>query len=966
MKNKFYFLILACFLLGIVSIFLFRDFVWAGTTGKIAGKVVDAKTREALIGVNVIIEGTVLGAATDLDGNYAIINIPPGVYNVKASAVGYSPVTKTDVRVSIDLTTTLNFELSEVAVQAQEVVVVAERPLVQKDLTASTAIVNADQIKALPVTEFTQVLSLQAGYVNGHLRGGRTGEIAYWIDGVPVTDVYDKSLVIEVNKNLIQELQVVSGAYNAEYGQAMSGIVNIATKEGGDKLKGSLTTYFGDYASTHDDIFKGLGLKRINPIRIRNFEGSLDGPIVKDKLSFYANARYIYFTGYNYGIRKFNPSAVPAIVNGELYILGTDPVKDSIVNYNSLKPEQRANVDTIQRYYSLVRQNHQGGLGNNEYVPMSWSERLYLQGKLALRITPEMKLTYNFILQNDNSKPYWWQWQYNPDGVGTDYKRSYTNILELTHTLSASTFYTLGLSYFSNGYKHYLYEDPNDPRYVHPSLVAQLTQFSFYTSGTDLSRFDRNTTTFLAKFDITSQATDKHQVKAGVEFRTHRLNFESITLQPVASQTNINPIWSSPYIQTQILDETTIYHDSYARRPYEFSGYVQDKMEYKDFILNIGVRFDYFQPSGDVLADESDPDIYNPIKPQNRFHDLNGNGVQDSGEPDVTLAERETYWYKKASSKVQISPRIGASFPITDRGVIHFSYGHFFQIPQFQYLYENPHFKVGQGTGNLGRVGNADLEAEQTINGEIGVQQQLTDDISIDVTAYLRDIRNLTGTREDKIYVFGGYGYYTKYVNSDFGFVRGIVLSMNKRFTGGFAATLDYTFQVAKGSASDPTETAAAVSGGAMPEVQLVPLSWDQRHTLNITLSYNAEMWGGSLVARYGSGQPYTPRRTVDISSLITNSQIRPNFFTADLTAYKQFPLGWTNMVLFLRIFNIFDIENETGVFDDTGRAGFTTDLERTRNINPPCYVNTLEEWFTRPYHYSEPRRVELGVTFEF
>jgi outer membrane receptor for ferrienterochelin and colicin len=941
-------------------------FVWAGTTGKISGKVSDARTKEALIGVNVVIEGTVLGAATDLDGNYMILNIPPGSYSVKASAVGYGGVTKTEVRVSIDLTTTLDFELSEVAIQAQEVVVVAERPLVQKDLTASTAIVNADQIKALPVTEFTQILSLQAGYMDGHLRGGRAGEISYWIDGVPVTDVYDKSLVIEVNKNLIQELQVISGAYNAEYGQAMSGIVNIATKEGGDKFGGSATTYAGDYASTHDGVFQGLGLKRFNPTRIRNFEGSLDGPILKDRLTFFANARYIYFTGYNYGVRKFNPGAVPVVVNGELYILGTDPVKDSIANFNALTPEKRVSPDTISRYYNLLRQNHTGGLGDGEYVPMSWSERLYLQGKLALRITPSMKLSYNFILQNDNSKPYWWQWQYNPDGVGTDYKRSYTNILELTHTLGSSTFYTLGVSYFSNGFKHYLYEDPNDPRYVHPSLTAQLTQFSFYTSGTDLGRFDRNTATFLSKFDITSQVTDKHQVKAGIEFRQHKLDFETITLQPVSGQTSIDPIWNSPYINTQILDETTTYHDSYTRKPYEFSGYVQDKMEFRDFILNVGVRFDFFEPNGDVLVDASDPDIYNPIKPQNRFHDLNGNGVQDTGEPDVTLAERQAYWYTSASSKFQVSPRIGASFPITDRGVIHFSYGHFFQIPQFQYLYENPHFKVGQGTGNLGRVGNADLSAEETINGEIGVQQQLTDDISIDVTAYLRDIRDLTGTREDKIYVFGGYGYYTKYVNSDFGFVRGIIVSMNKRFSNGFGATLDYNFQVAKGSASDPTETAAAVSGGAMPEVQLVSLGWDQRHTLNATVSYNASTWGGSIVAKYGSGQPYTPRRTVDISSLISNSQIKPTFFTADLTAYKQFSLGWTNLVVFGRVINIFDIENETGVFDDTGRAGFTTDTERIRSLNTPTYVNTIEEWFSRPYFYSEPRRIEFGVTLEF
>ena len=166
---------------------------------------------------------------------------------------------------------------------------------------------------------------------------------------------------------------------------------------------------------------------------------------------------------------------------------------------------------------------------------------------------------------------------------------------------------------------------------------------------------------------------------------------------------------------------------------------------------------------------------------------------------------------------------------------MHFSYGHFFQVPRFERLYENPDFKIGFGTGNQGVVGNADLEPEQTINAEIGLQQQLTADLSVDVTAYLRDIRGLTGTRADEIVVFGGSAKYSKYVNSDFGFVKGIVLTLNKRFGGGFSATLDYTYQVAKGSASDPQEARNAVAGGSLPEVQLTPLGWDQRHTLNVT-----------------------------------------------------------------------------------------------------------------------------------
>jgi hypothetical protein len=217
-----------------------------GASGKIAGKVTDKKTGEALVGCNVV-EGTSMGAATDLDGFYTILNVPPGVYTLSVSLVGYVPTKVKDARVNIDLTCTIDVQLRETVLEpGHEVVIIAERLLIKKDQTAKTAVIGREEPSALPINEFSQVLSLQAGFVAGSLRGGRSGEIAYWIDGVPVTDAYDGSQVVEVNKNLVQEVQLISGAFNAEYGQAMSGIVNIATREGGKQQAGSVSAYGGD------------------------------------------------------------------------------------------------------------------------------------------------------------------------------------------------------------------------------------------------------------------------------------------------------------------------------------------------------------------------------------------------------------------------------------------------------------------------------------------------------------------------------------------------------------------------------------------------------------------------------------------------------------------------------------------------------------------------------------------------
>jgi len=264
-----------------------------GTNGKIAGNIKDAKTGEPLIGANVRLEGTSLGGSTDIEGNYFIINIPPNDYALNVTMVGYGPKKITDVRVRGDLTTTIDATLSETILEIdQEVVVIGERPIVQKDLTAKTAIVTGKDISIMPVSEVGAVVSMQAGFVGKNLRGGRSGEVAYWIDGIPLNDSYDGTQVVEVNKNLVQELQVVSGAFNAEYGQAMSGIVNIASKEGGSKFTGSLGIYGGDYATSSTDLFHGLSF---SPTNIRNIEGSISGPIIEDYLTFFTNARYIYF-----------------------------------------------------------------------------------------------------------------------------------------------------------------------------------------------------------------------------------------------------------------------------------------------------------------------------------------------------------------------------------------------------------------------------------------------------------------------------------------------------------------------------------------------------------------------------------------------------------------------------------------------------------------------------------------------
>ncbi|MDD8017931.1 MAG: TonB-dependent receptor, partial [Bacteroidota bacterium] len=527
---------------------------FSGSTGKIAGVVKDSQTGEPLVGANIVLEGTTMGAAADLDGYYVILNVQPGKYNLIVSALGYHKQTITGVSVSIDQTTAMDFQLQSTVVELkQEVVIVAERPLVQRDQTAKTAVVGGDDIKALPVTEVGQVLSLQAGMVAGSLRGGRSGEVAYWIDGVPITDAFNGSQVVEINKSMVQELQLISGAFNAEYGQAMSGIVNIATREGGQKFSGGAGVYVGQYVVSDEKTYaKTLdgrdsltselfpGLNKFTPTAIRNIEANLSGPLIGEDLTFFANGRYIYFDGDLKGFRRFNPSNVAYSDSAGVFHLYRDA----------------------------------SGKGDSSAVSLNNSERYYGQGKLTWRLSPLIKLTGNYIYDYTKSKPYNNDnrdnrfYFYNPNGLGNDYSYSQTFIFQLSHTLNPTTFYTLGGSHFKKDFKHYLYEKTDDPRYVNPQLLVRQDGYSFYTGGTDMKNFSRSTLTDLGKFDISNQYNEMNLFKVGVEFQRHELHFDDVTLQPVQGQTAFNPAKDNPYIQTQILPTSAPTHNKYSHFPY--------------------------------------------------------------------------------------------------------------------------------------------------------------------------------------------------------------------------------------------------------------------------------------------------------------------------------------------------------------------------------------------------------------
>ena len=362
-------------------------------------------------------------------------------------------------------------------------------------------------------------------------------------------------------------------------------------------------------------------------------------------------------------------------------------------------------------------------------------------------------------------------------------------------------------------------------------------------------------------------------------------------------------------------------------------------------IVNFGVRFDYFEPDGIVLK--------NPDNIANL----------DGQQPPYA----DSLFYD-AKAKYQFSPRVGISYPMSDRGAIHVSYGHFFQVPPFEYLYRNPNFRIPL-TGDFpefvgSTIGNSDLEPQRTTVYEIGLQQEIMTDVGITATAYYKDIRNLLG---QEIHIKNNFKKFGKYINRDYGSVRGFTISLEKRLREkGVGLSVDYTYQIAKGNASDPNDEFENVkkSPPISTNKQFVPLDWDRRNSLNFSITSNAPRKVVlSLIGKLGSGLPYTPSLQ-DQRTGLENSENRPMFFNLDLFITKSLNLLGMDASVFIKVYNLLDRATENEVFGDTGRAGYT--LETTRSQEPPRGVNTLTEFFTRPDYYSQPRKIILGVSFSY
>ncbi|MFC1484036.1 TonB-dependent receptor domain-containing protein [Candidatus Neomarinimicrobiota bacterium] len=507
--------------------------IQGGIGGKLSGRVA-SELDEPLIGANVVVVGTSLGAATNPQGEYFILNIPPGRYSVMISMMGYKTHRQEEVLIISDFTTTLDARLEQTTLEAEEVVVIAKRPLIQKDATSNVTVVTGDEIVNMPISDLQDILAIQAGFTTDadgdlHVRGGRSREILYIIDGMVVKDPLSGDFTGIVSQNAIQELTVISGTFNAEYGEAMSSVVNIVTREGTQKFQGKveyLSNFLG--GSPYHESFAFSDVQDSHYTHID----------LKDSLFSY------YDNGTSY--------PAPVIPLMKLPISGT-------VNLTASGALPLPNTTYFLSAFSGSKQSH---------LPHGVDIGQDIQLKITSRVTPKIKLAGYLQTSSQLAQDYSHSWKYLAQNQKHSFRSTDRYSLGLTHTVGSPMYYTLSLWNLrvatSEGVRNLSPDEYERP-------ITDETVY-FNASGNS-GEYTRNTsTTQGAKWDLIYQINQRHQLKTGWTFKKHALEL---------------------YTENEPWDSGVNFKDDTTFNPVEGAFYIQDKIEFDYIILNLGVRYDY-------------------------------------------------------------------------------------------------------------------------------------------------------------------------------------------------------------------------------------------------------------------------------------------------------------------------------------------------------------------------------------
>lgn len=926
---------------------------FAATTGKIVGRVSDARTGDPLPGANVIIVGANWGAATDLEGDYYILNLTPGRYDVKVSMIGYKPMIKKDVNVNIDHTTRVDFKLEETVIEVEEAVtVVAERPIIEVDKTSSRHVVESNEIAARPVAQLSDMLTSIPGIdynPAGELtvRMGTIDQVSFLIDGMRARNPLNSQPYFNVNLMAIEELEIITGGFDAEYGEAQSGVFNIITKEGHDHYMGSLELRWTPPGVYH----WGTPLYDYNTTRYwenthaRHLQWWIDHPEMwvdpQGRKGNSPNCSWTPEEAYQFYMDSHQPLTDYTERSGyqsEFAIGGPTPIEN-------------LNFFVSGRYRTAPP------ITGNAYRDMgSWLDGTY---KLTYSFGGNKRLLMSGYYNQENTC-HGMEWM----GLEGDYGNKYAyydyagypkqrrngQTIKFVHNIKHNTYYELRLSRVFN------FESQSK----FPSDTAD------WTTG-DIRR------DYLRAYDSTGvpipNAWDEIYGMHYIGYWYRKKDFDSEYTFSGKITSQINKKWQMKggfgftynvfdrYQEARAWDavEDRVYE------PYQGNLWWSNKLEFEGLIMNLGLRLDFYNPNDVIYVDPYDP--FDVIS-----------AAEEGREPDPET--KPTYTFG------QLSPRIGISHPITEQSVLHFNYGHFFQRANFGEYGEGEHtwsilstYVVDPEFGDKEprNLGNRELRPRKTVAYELGIEQDFGP-VLADVTAFYKDrtddVRSVTVIMDnDQQYKTSG--------NSDYADAKGVEISLRRPLRGFWGGYLTYTWETGiTGQSGDPyTLYPPGATVQASQEYQIGDRLSYMRPNLSANLTFvtpsKFSLIGGLLANLQFSMDYYVSYPHLQISDDVFQDVInipRPANKSANIRIRKEFRLpGGIRPALFVEMQNAFNDKWH----NTTLMEGDVTAQDRIRYINSNLHVYPERTPNDAPFPDYEkytnlPRKITFGVVLSF
>ncbi|MBP7461720.1 MAG: TonB-dependent receptor [Candidatus Delongbacteria bacterium] len=944
----------------------------AQNAGKIAGRVTDAETGEPLIGVNVMVEGSQKGAATDEKGEYVILNVQPGIHTLKFLFIGYKPLNVSNLQIKIDRTSTINVRLQSTALQIGQgdpIVITAEKPIVEADKTSSSIHIDAREMSSLPVEGLRNVLELSANTqrtADGKLEIRGNDDIKVIQNGMGVVRPNDgqpaygtstkseTSWKYDINPLAVSQMEVISGGFNAEYGNAQSGVVKVVTKEGSEKFSAAFVIEYRPPGKYHwgENVYSQNQTEWKKWGNIENWYSQ--SQFYNDSLGRVDSARVI--RNYNLWVTNHTPS--------DDNIFGVyDYTRDPYTRYLfSLSGPLGRNPNKLTFFASGELKNKPTRLPTREKTQRLQNYLFVLAFKPnashSFKLTTMIQSFYSGMGSGSDDIRWAGLW----DSYGA--KRKYTLIYDSPRE---ETVYAQSLTY------KYLFSSKSflEAIMTHQNEVLYALQTPTPATATDIKnpvelRQIEEDGPWFEKFRTYYTWSSIYNQASVTDFWEGKLSFSS-----QVTHTNLFKMGMETFLMDQDYNASSSlcvaaflsrngYAANYKAKTWYAAGYLQDKLEFAGMVANIGVRSDAYNFGADVPSD-----------PYNLFYPATGS--TGNGIPQ----------WENSKTYLSLSPRFGISFPIAERTAFRIQYGHFRSMPSVNRALDN------QTNYGWGSYGNPNLKPPLSINYEVGVQQNLWNTHQLDIVTYYNDLKDQVST----IYIRSSTGNqnrsddfkgsYISYSNQGHGNSRGVEVTFANRNSRSWLYRCSFSLSQTNygnyGVYLDMDDITPELIQKYQYSASDYLASEDRTFRFNASLTYilgkneGPKLWGRSilsetsfgLVYRVSSGLPYYWSPEYQYDYQVENNRRYPMEATTDFRLEKSHAFGPYTLKFSLRVLNLFDNQHLTPITNSEELNRWVLrsmtycdpDHDPTRDVYLYNYFQTFKN-IPRQFFFS------LGVSF--